>query len=169
MALPRKLKNFIVFNDGNNYMGLIESVTLPKLSRKMEDWRGGGMDGAVKIDLGQESIQFAWTPGGLILSALRQYGAIGVADNLIRFTGAYQQDDSGNVDAVEVVIRGRHSEVDMGEAKSGENTQQKLATEVAYYKLTVNNRVEIEIDLLNFIFIVDGVDRLAQQRQALGI
>lgn len=169
MALPSKLKNCVVFNDGNSYLGKIDTVTLPKLSRKMEAWRGGGMDGSVKIDLGQEDIQFPWTAGGLLVTALRQYGAVGVADNLLRFNGAFQSDDSGDVDAVELVIRGRHSEIDMGDAKPGENTQHKFTTEVAYYKLTVNGRVEIEIDILNFVFIVDGVDRLAEQKRALGI
>jgi P2 family phage contractile tail tube protein len=169
MALPSKLKNFNVFNAGNNYLGLIESVAMPKLSRKMEDWRGGGMDGAVKADMGQESIQFGFTAGGLLVSALRQYGAIGVGAVLLRFAGAYQRDDTGDVDAVEVVIRGRHSEIDMGDAKPGDATANKFTTEVSYYKLTINGRVEIEIDLLNFIFIVDGVDRLAEQRNALGV
>ena len=31
MGLPFKLKNFMLFKDGNNFQGEIESVTLPKL------------------------------------------------------------------------------------------------------------------------------------------
>lgn len=29
MALPRKLKNINLFNDGNSYLGVAKSVTLP--------------------------------------------------------------------------------------------------------------------------------------------
>ena len=35
MAMPRKLKNLNMFNDGNNYLGVVKSVTLPVLARKM--------------------------------------------------------------------------------------------------------------------------------------
>lgn len=43
MALPRKLKHLNIFNAGNNWMGIAESVTLPKFTRKLENYRGGGM------------------------------------------------------------------------------------------------------------------------------
>jgi len=169
MGLPRKLKNFNVFNDGNNYIGKVEEVTLPKLSRKMEEWRGGGMDGPVSIDLGQEAITLEWTGGGLLKEALSQYGITQVGGCLIRFAGAYQSDDTGAVDAVEVVVRGRHKELDFGSAKPGDNTQHKFTTPCSYYKLSINGAIKIEIDLLNLIFMVDGVDRLAEQRRALGV
>lgn len=169
MALPRKLKNFNVFNDGNNYVGLVASITLPKLSRKMEEWRGGGMDGPVEIDLGQEVIHLEWTGGGLLDSALSQYGITSASGILVRFAGAYQHDDDGGVDAVEVVVRGRHKEIEFGDSKTGENTEHKYTTTCSYYKLVINGVTKIEIDLLNFVFIVDGKDRLAEQRRAIGL
>ena len=52
MALPRKLKHLNLFNDGNNWQGIVESLTLPKFTRKYEKYRGGGMPGAVDVDLG---------------------------------------------------------------------------------------------------------------------
>jgi uncharacterized protein len=169
MALPRKLKNFNLFNDGNNYLGLIGELTLPKLSRKMEEWRGGGMDTGVEADMGGELLTLEWTAGGIEPTALAQYGVTSVTGCMLRFAGAYQRDDTGDVDAVEVVVRGRHKEIDFGNAKPGEATQHKFTTSCAYYRLTVNGRDLIEIDALNMIFIVDGVDRLAEQRRALGI
>jgi len=39
MALPHKLKNMNLFNDGNLYRGKAKSLTLPALGRKMEAWR----------------------------------------------------------------------------------------------------------------------------------
>ena len=47
MALPRKLKNMNLFNQGRSYIGEVPSVTLPKLTRKLDEYRGGGMDGTV--------------------------------------------------------------------------------------------------------------------------
>ncbi|MEX7479196.1 phage major tail tube protein, partial [Acinetobacter baumannii] len=36
-------------------------------------------------------------------------------------------------------------------------------------KLTVNGKVEIEIDVLGFKEVVDGKDRLEAQRKAIGL
>jgi len=171
MALPRKLKNLNFFNDGNSYLGLAMSITLPPLGRKMEGYRGGGMHGPVKVDLGfsDDGIQLEWKTGGLDLISLRQFGAVNAAGIGLRFSGAFQQDDTGEVSTVEIVVRGRHETIDMGEAKPGEDTEHSITTTCSYYKLTVDNEEIIEIDLLNFIENVNGMDMLEKQRTALGI
>ena len=170
MAMPRKLKNLNMFNDGNNYLGVVKSVTLPVLARKMEAYRGGGMNGPVKADLGfsDDGIQLEWKTGGLDLIALRQFGAANASSVALRFTGAFQQDDTGEISSVEVVMRGRHETIDMGEAQPGEDTEHSITTTCTYYKLSVDNEALIEIDLLNFIENVNGVNMLEKQREALG-
>lgn len=120
MALPRKLKYLNMFNDGLSYMGVVESVTLPKLTRKLENYRGGGMNGAAPIDLGldDDAITVEWSVGGLPDVALwAQYAAPGADAVPLRFAGSYQRDDTGEIIAVEVVMRGRHKEIDGGENK----------------------------------------------------
>ena len=171
MALPSKLKNLNLFNDGNSYQGKVKSLTLPPLSRKFEAWRGGGMDGPVKIDLGHsdDGITLDWKLGGLDLTVLRQWGATSVSGVLLRFAGAYQSDDDSTVHSVEVVVRGRHEELAMGEAQPGADTEHSIKTTCSYYKLTVDSRVEIEIDFPNLVFTVDGVDILEAQRTAIGL
>lgn len=171
MAMPRKLKNLNLFNDGNNYLGVVKSVTLPPLGRKMEAYRGGGMNGPVKVDLGMsdDGIQFEWKTGGLDLISLKQFGAVNASAVALRFSGPFQQDDTDEVSTVEVVVRGRHENIEMGEAKAGEDTEHIIKTTCSYYKLTVDGTEIIEIDLINFIEKVNGVDMLAKQRTALGI
>jgi P2 family phage contractile tail tube protein len=171
MALPRKLKNLNLFNDANSYVGVVKSVTLPPLGRKMESYRGGGMNGPVKADLGfsDDGIQFEWKTGGLDLVALRQFGAVNAAGVALRFAGAFQQDDTGDVSAVEVVMRGRHETIEMGDNQPGEDTEHSITTTCSYYKLIVDNEEIIEIDLLNFIEKVNGVDMLEKQRAAIGL
>jgi len=171
MAMPRKLKNLNLFNDGNSYLGVVKSVTLPPLGRKMEAYRGGGMNGSVKADLGfsDDGIQFEWKTGGLDLLALRQFGSVNASGIMLRFSGAFQQDDTGDVSTVEVVVRGRHETIEMGDASPGEDTEHSITTTCSYYKLTVDNEDIIEIDLLNFIEKVNGVDMLEKQRNAIGI
>ena len=169
MALPRTLKNMNLFNDGESYLGLVSEITLPKLSRKMEEYRAGGMNGPVQIDLGHEALEIEWTCSGLIRDVLNQYGHPQHNGVPLRFAGAYQRDDSAAVDAVEMVIRGRHKEIDFGTAKPGELTECKITTALSYYKLTMNGAEVIEIDLINMIEKVNGTDRLAEIRQAIGV
>jgi P2 family phage contractile tail tube protein len=171
MALPKKLKHMNLFNDGNSYLGVAKSATLPTLARKMEAYRGGGMDGPVKVDLGHsdDGLQFEWTLGGWDLIALRQFGAVRVDGVALRFAGSVQRDDTGEVSAVEILARGRHEEIDFGDAAPGEDTEHKITTALTYYKLTVDGEEIIEIDLLNFIFKVNGKDLLEEHRRALGI
>ena len=171
MAMPRKLKNLNLFNDGNSYLGLVKSLTLPALGRKMEAYRGGGMNGPVKVDLGlsDDGIQFEWKTGGLDLISLRQFGAVNASSVALRFSGPYQQDDTGETSNVEVVVRGRHETIEMGDAQPGEDTEHSMATTCSYYKLTVDGEEIIEIDLLNFVEKVNGVDMLEKHRTGMGI
>ena len=171
MALPRKLKNMNLFNDGNSYLAVAKTVTLPALGRKMESYRGGGMNGPVKTDLGfsDDGIQLEWKTGGLDLISLRQFGMVKASGVLLRFTGAFQQDDTEEMSSVEVVVRGRHETIEMGDAQAGEDTEHSMTTTCSYYKLIVDGEVIIEIDLLNFVEMVDGKDMLEAQRKAIGI
>ncbi|KAF0810430.1 phage major tail tube protein [Alcanivorax sp. S71-1-4] len=170
MGLPRILKNMAIFADGNSFAGESEAMTLPKLTRKTEAWRGGGLGGAVHVDLGldDDALKAEWTIGGYPTQILRQFGAIGVDGVLLRFAGAFQRDDSEQIDAVEIVLRGRHQEIDRGEMKVGERNSTKIITHCVYYKEVLNGATLAEIDVPNMIHIIDGVDLLAEQRRAIG-
>ena len=169
MGLPRKIKNFTLFNEGLSYLGEVDEVTLPKLTRKTEDWRAGGMGGPIKADMGMEGLELEWTAAGYIREAYEQWGAAKHDAVLLRFAGALQADDSEEVQSLEVTVRGRHEEIDPGSAKPGDATQFKVKTALSYYKLAIDGATVIEIDFVNMIEIVGGEDRLAGVRSALGI
>lgn len=169
MALPSKLKNMNLYNDGVSYLGLVPEVTIPKLARKMEGYRGGGHDSELQIDMGGEPIEFEWKAGGLIEQIYGQFGMTSIDGVQLRWVGAYQDDQTGRYKSVEIVVRGRHAEIDGGTGKPGDDTEESVKTVCVYYKLTVDGRVLIEKDEMNLIFIVNGVDRLAEQRAAMGL
>ena len=83
--------------------------------------------------------------------------------------GAYEQDDTGEVTSIEIVMRGRFGEIDSGTAKVGDDTEQSYTVPLTYYKVIENGSEIIEIDMLNSIFIVNGTDRLAEHRAAIGL
>jgi P2 family phage contractile tail tube protein len=169
MALPKKLKAFNVFQDGDNYRGECSEFELPKLSRKMEEYRSGGMNGPIDIDLGQEKIEVTHTYGGLMRAIYEKYGVTKHDGVQLRFAGAYQAEDQSKPDSVEIVIRGRHKEIDAGSAKPGDDTSFKVTTSCSYYKLTINGATIIEIDFVNMVEIVNGDDLLADLRTAIGL
>ncbi|MDH2564805.1 phage major tail tube protein [Acinetobacter nosocomialis] len=171
MALPPKLKNMNFFNEGNSYLGKIKTVVPPKLARKLEGYRGGGMNGTAFVDLGlsDDGLELELTLGGLDLITLRQFGMEKIDGVYMRFAGAYQRDDTGDYDSVEIIVRGRHEELDRGEATPGEDTEHKVKSKLVYYKEVINGVVEVEIDLLGFKENIGGVDRLEKQRNIIGI
>ena len=167
--LPAKLKDFILYNDAQSYVGEVGELSLPKLARKMEGWRGGGMQGEVKVDMGQEPLDFEWTVGGLGIQGLRQYASTDISGTMLRFMGAYQREDGSAPYAVEVIARGRHEEIDFGTQKAGGDTETKFKTSCTYYKLVIDGEVIIEIDMLGHIQVIGGIDRFASIRAALGL
>lgn len=169
MALPKKLKDFNLFGDGNNWQGQIPQITLPELGRNMEEYRGGGMDGVVELDMGQTLIVFAWTAAGMIADLFNDFGTPIHDASLLRFTGAYESDETGEVTSVEVVVRGRHKTISMGDVESGGQNQIEVTTTCSYYKLSVAGEEIIELDIPGMVFRVRGQDRLAERRRALGV
>ena len=49
--IPQILANTNLFVDGKSFQGDVPSLTLPKLTLKMEEYRPGGMDMPIEMDL----------------------------------------------------------------------------------------------------------------------
>ncbi len=165
--LPSKLKDMAVFADGTSYKGQIPEITLPKLATKMEGYRGGGMLGEIDIDMGLEKLEAEITAGGVVRALLASFGATSHDAALLRFAGAYA-DETGGVQAVEAVMRGRVSELDLGSAKPGSDTEHKYKFSLTYYRLDIDGANAVEIDMVAGTFIVLGVDRRAEINAILG-
>lgn len=168
-TLPRQLKDMMVFGNGEAWVGDASSVTLPVLGRIMEEYRGAGMTRAVKIDMGGTPLEAEFTFGGPMREVVRAYGSAQINSEQLRFVGIYENDDTGELTNVEVVMRGRYEEIDRGEQKPGEASEFKAKAALGYYKETWNGVTEIEIDVLGMVEIAGGVDRLAERRALLGL
>lgn len=169
MGLPKKLKNFAVFADGNSWLGEVPIITLPTITRKVEDYRAGGMHGTVAIDLGHEKLELAAKLGGLKQQLIEMFGATKAGANSLRFAGAYQADDTGEVSAVEVAISGRLREWNPGEAQAGENKDEDATWDLTYYKLSIDGADILEIDVPGMSFKVNGTEVYDSIRAALGV
>ncbi|MCE8023665.1 phage major tail tube protein [Billgrantia aerodenitrificans] len=169
MALPKILKDFNLFGDGNNWQGQIPELTLPELARRMVEYEGGGMDGPIEVDQGAELQVFEWTAGGMIVEIFDTWGSPIHDAALLRLTGSYESDETGETVPVEIVMRGRHKTIALGDASKGDNNQISVTTTLSYFKLTVDGEVIIERDVPGMVFRVRGEDRYAQRRRNLGV
>lgn len=169
MALPRELKNFNLFIDGVGHAGRVPELKLPKLARKMEEFRAGGMDGPVELDRGMEVMAGEFTVAEYSEAVLKQHGVTEINGVKLRFRGAAHSDQTGATDTHEVVMHGRYKEIDLEAAKPGEGGPMKIAYTLSYFKWTINGEEAYEIDQTGMVYRVFGEDRLAQQREALAL
>lgn len=169
MALPRTLRMFNLFGDGNSFIDTCLELKLPKIAMKTEEYTGAGMLGPVALLKAIEKIEFEHTYNGPIHQLVATFGAEKHDAALLRFMGSYSEEGSGSDQAVEITVRGRHNELDFGDAKAAENGNWKVKTDCTYYKLTIDGKEWLEIDVVNKIFKVMGTDRLAQHRKNIGL
>ena len=117
--IPQTLYNTNLFVDGVNFAGDVPSLTLPKLTIKTDEYRGGGMAGAIEMAQGLEKMESSFVTKGVRRESLKHFGlADGTAFNAT-FRGAFRG-QKGAVAAVVATIRGLLKEVDLGDWKAGD-------------------------------------------------
>ena len=85
--LPRTLRNFSLFIDGQGFAGRVTECTLPTLEINLEEYRAGVFDAPVEIDQGMSALEAEFT--------LAEYDP-----EVIKLFGLYDQN------AVQATIRG---------------------------------------------------------------
>lgn len=166
--VPQTLYNMNAHIDGVSFAGDITSVTLPKMTLKTEEHRAGGMDAPVEMDQGMEKLEASFAGKGVRPEAMKFYGlADQTAFNAV-FRGSFKG-QRGATTAVVATLRGMLKEIDPGDWKAGEAGEFKYAVAVSYYKLEVAGRLMYEIDPVNCVRVIKGVDQLASVRRDLGL
>ena len=165
--MPKILRNFnlVIAHDlSKQVIDAVDEITLPKLTIKTQEYRFGGMDIPVKIDVGMDPLEADFSITGyneILAKILGKYA-------LFTFTGAVRDKENKDIQ-MKIVVKGLASENDFGNWKSGEGGTTKVKIECNYYRLEFNNKTSIEIDPDNFVRIIDGVDHLESARNALDL
>ena len=163
--IPRVLKNFNGFVNGIGYAGLIDEAELPEVVLKMEEHRAGGMDAPYEIDMGQEAMSMKMTiaePAAQIITAL-------ATGTRIQLRGSFVRDHDGSRVAVVAEIGARPKKLSPGSWKAGEKAPLEHEFAVDYFRWTQGGVELIEIDVVNMIRRIGGVDQLAGIRSDLGM
>ena len=168
MNIDNQLKNCNMTIDGRGYAGRLKTVTPPKLTMKTEEFRGGGMDAPIEIDMGMEKLELSATLGSVDPELLKSWGLTQGASPSITIRGALES-EFGAAARVEIRCSGKIAEVDHGDWKPGDPAELKFRQSVTRYEYRHNGELLHKIDVQNMIRIVNGVDQLAEQRAALGV
>lgn len=168
MAASQIRKNFNLFVDGRGYAGQGQEFNAPKLSLKVEEWRGGGMNAPLELDMGLEKLESDFTLLQYSADVLALFG-LAAGNTVPLVVREALESFDGTVTPVTHTMRGRIKEVDGGTSKPGDVVPVKFTLALEYYRLQHGDRTVQEIDIPNMVHLIDGVDRLAAQRAALGI
>lgn len=162
--------NVKVFEDGTEHLG-VASVILPDVNFLTQTIAGAGIGGNIEVpivgmlDAMSMTVSFrTFQKNAVKLSAPKRHN--------IELRSAQQIEDP--VKGVLAVDAVKHVMVVLPKSNKGGTVQPAAPTDgsgeysVRYWKTTINGEVVQEIDPINFICIIDGVDYLADVRKALG-
>jgi len=164
--IPESINAFNVYKNGNKLIGISEEVTLPDFEQLTETLSGPGILGEIEsAALGHFSSMEMEIPYRTIDGVKNHLNAFESQDITLR--GAIQKTDaSGSTDFVgmRVVVRGKAKKVAGGTLKQGSPMGSSVTLEVIYILIEIDGNVCIELDKLNSIYKVDGVDLLEKVR-----
>jgi hypothetical protein len=168
--IPEKIVNFNVYNEAEKLVGITAEVTLPNLENMTETISGAGIAGefesptpghfgSIQIDIPfrvilDQSFKMM-VPGGQIIYLRASQQSYDVAAGQINHRG------------LKITLKVLPKGVNLGTLGVGRPTETTNALEVVYMKIEENGTVLLELDKMNFIYIVNGVDVLAQVRQQI--
>lgn len=170
--IPEKLNDFRVYIDDNNTSPGISDIELPTLNAISDTVSGAGILGEYDSPLlGQfesAKIKLNWKSIGEERALLYQVGSHKIDCRLAN--QSYDIASSTHkISADRVVVIGPVISNEFGKASKGSAYEGSTEIECMYYRLESNGKVLIELDKVNHIFKVNGVDQLSELRKALGM
>jgi P2 family phage contractile tail tube protein len=162
------LKNFNLYVDGRGFAGNVDEVQLPALTIIEEDYRAGGLDSSVSIDMGMEKLEATFKISSFDRDLIRLWGISNGLTVPLVVRGALESLD-GTVKAIVVRIVGSIRSMEFDSLSPGAKASMSFKLSATSYKYEQDGEVLIEIDVLNMKRLIGGVDRLAKIRNAIGL
>lgn len=168
MAAEDILKYLNLFVDGRGHAGKIEEYSPPDLSIATEEFRGGGMDAPIDIDMGQEKMTCSFVLTSYDRDVLSLWGVKSGAPVQLTARGSLESLD-GAATAVIHNMTGKLISVARGTWGSGNKPSLTIGMSLRYYREVHGGVVVNELDAVNMVRIANGVDQLAAHRANIGI
>lgn len=168
MAARDIRKNFNLFIDGRGFAGQIDEFTPPKLTLITNDFRAGGMDAAIDLDMGMEKLTCEFSLKSYDAHVLALFG-LRAGNRIPLIAREALESADGTVTPVTYIMRGKVTALDPGTSKPGEPPMLKVTMSLTFYSMTHGVLPIHVIDVENMIRIIGGIDQLSSMRNALAI
>ena len=170
MSLRDRLITFTVFANGSEEFGVAE-VTLPDLEYITDTIKGGGLAGELEVPtLGQLKAMKSSITWRLVEKSLSKFARQDY--HQVEFRGAQQTENTETgaleVSTVSVQMGGWVTKTGFGKFTNTETTGSTTEMSLNALKVEVDVQVLHNIDVMNGVCIIDGVDYWAAIRKALG-
>jgi len=169
MKLATKVNAYNVYLDGNKLVGISDEVTLPDFEALTETLSGAGILGEIDEPLlGHFKASEMEIPFRTLNEHMFRLASMSKALNLT-LRASTQTIDTGNINTgampSRIVIKGKNKAITGGKLKQGEGTGSSIKVEITYILIEVNGAKKFELDKLNFVYKVNGVDLLKAIRK----
>lgn len=169
--IPDKLTDFRIYNDAQDLLGVAD-IDLPDFEADSDEIKGAGLAGVLDTPaLGQfKSLQVGLnfrTPTDATFTLLApKVHKLSLYGSIQHFDGV-----ASEIKEIpcKIYVHGLPKKKSMGKFDSGKKTETKLELELTYIKISLDGEDKLELDKLNYIFMVDGKDYLAAVRVNLGL
>lgn len=163
------LRRFTAHVDGYDSRLVIDEITPPVVRDMVEELKAGGLMAGMDIPLGLQKLEAGFKVNARTRELMKQVGM--TPGKFVRptFRGVSISEVDGTQQNEMIVLRGRMNiDANTWTANALSSLDFKIGS-ISYYKHLVNGASLYEIDLINCICIVDGVDQWTDLRSGLGI
>lgn len=170
MANPMKriIRDFSLAIDGVVFRGDCNSVGLPAITKTMEEYRGGGMDGSVRVSMGYEAKDLSFELTSNDPDVIRMLGLDDSSQKLFTVY-TFMKDFNGGETGSKVECQGEVMELGSRELESGAKITLSFTVAVSYYRETQNGVLVLEHDPLNLVLDTGAGDVNRNRRALLGL
>jgi P2 family phage contractile tail tube protein len=171
-TLPEVINNYNVYDDrANRMIGISGEVELPNFEAMTETLSGSGILGEYEDPVtGHYSSMTIKIPFSNLWTNL--YDLMNTTrPPQLTLRGSMQVTDTDtNVTdyvPVKIVIRGKCKTTESGKVDAGKKMESSVEMEIAYIRINVAGSDLVELDKLNFKFLLNGVDMMAKIRSQI--
>lgn len=166
-----RITNANVYLNGASLLGKAEEVVLPEIKATMSDHKALGMVGMLELPTGLDKLEAKIKWNSFYSDVLKSTHNIYEATALTIRTSLETYEGNARVAQVpvRVFLRGNFKGSGAATLKKQDNIELEATFNATYYKLEIGTDTIVEYDALANIYIVDGVDLLAEYRANLGI
>lgn len=168
--IPEKVVNFNVYSHTEKLVGVSGEITLPDFEAMTETVSGAGIAGEYESPTpGHYGSQEIEIPFRTISDS--SFNLMKNAGKPIVLRAAQQSYDVAqgktSTRPLKITVRGIPKGLTLGNLGVGTPTETTNKLEVLYIKIEESGKVLLEFDKLNFVFIVNGEDLLADVRNSI--